>query len=305
MDCLISSTPIHFENLLISPFRPPIKTITLNPRTSKISSLRASSTSNPNPSPNPIVKSVKTAASAAIVLSAASASFLSGRLPARADPVVQETESEAETRTETIEFSSETINSLKALVYQKLEEGEDSEALTILNRLISYQPSTVEWKFLAARILNEMGEANESRKLYEEILAIDPLLFEALFENAVLMDRCGEGEAVIERLEQALEIARSEENEKSARDVRLIMAQIKYLQKNVDEALEDYEELIKEDSKDYRPYFCQGVILSLLERNKEAKEKFAKYKELAPAKFEVDAYLQTSLSRAKIIGTED
>lgn len=150
-----------------------------------------------------------------------------------------------------------------------------------------------------------MGEANESRKLYEDILAIDPLSFEALFENAVLMDRCGEGEAVIERLEQALEIARSGENEKSARDVRLIMAQIKYLQKNVDEALEDYEELIKEDSKDYRPYFCQGAILSLLERNKEAKEKFAKYKELAPEKFEVDAYLQTSLSRAKIFGTED
>jgi len=140
--------------------------------------------------------------------------------------------------------------------------------------------------------------------MHEEILAIDPLLFEALFENAVLMDRCGEGEAVIERLEQALEIARSEQNEKSARDVRLIMAQIKYLQKNVDEALEDYE-LSREDPKDYRPYFCQGVIFSFLYRNKEAKEKFAKYKELAPKKFDVDAYLQTPLSRAKLFGTED
>lgn len=204
-----------------------------------------------------------------------------------------------------VEFSAETISSLRSLVYQKLEQGEDPEALELVKKLISFQPSEIEWKFLAARIYNEMGELTESRKLYEEILEMNPLLFEALFENAVLMDRCGEGEEVINRLEKALEVAKAEKNEKSARDVRLIMAQIKYLQKNVDEALADYDELIGEDGMDYRPYFCQGVIYSFLEKNKEAKERFKKYKELAPKKFEVDAYLQTPLSRLKMGGTEN
>ncbi|XP_039121558.1 protein SLOW GREEN 1, chloroplastic [Dioscorea cayenensis subsp. rotundata] len=196
------------------------------------------------------------------------------------------------------------IGSLRALLYQKLDDGEDTEALTILNHLISAQPDETEWKFLAARLLNEMGEPAESRKLFEEILAVDPLSFEALFENAVLMDRCGEGEAVIERLERALDLARSEQKEKAARDVRLIMAQIQFLQKNVDAALASYEELTKEDPKDYRPYFCQGVIYSMLNRNKEAREKFAKYHELSPKKFEVNGYLQTPLSRVKLFGTE-
>ncbi|KAJ6824155.1 protein SLOW GREEN 1, chloroplastic [Iris pallida] len=91
----------------------------------------------------------------------------------------------------------------------------------------------------------------------------------------------------------------------SARDVKLILAQVKFLQKDVEEALEIYEELVREDPKDYRPWFCQGVIYSLTERNKEAREKFAKYKELVPKKFEVDAYLQSSLSRTKLFGTED
>lgn len=52
----------------------------------------------------------------------------------------------------------------------------------------------------------------------------DPLFFEALFENAVLTDQSGEGEAMIECLEMVLEITRSEQNDKLVRDVRMIMA---------------------------------------------------------------------------------
>uniref|UniRef100_A0A6N2NFK0 Uncharacterized protein n=1 Tax=Salix viminalis TaxID=40686 RepID=A0A6N2NFK0_SALVM len=68
------------------------------------------------------------------------------------------------------------------------------------------------------------------------------LSFEALFENALLMDRLGEGEAVIRRLQEALDIA-EEENK-------------------------------------------------FTDRNEEAKEQFAKYRELSPKKFEVEGYLR-------------
>ena len=69
------------------------------------------------------------------------------------------------------------------------------------------------------------------------------------------MDRCGEGEVVIRRLQEALDIAGEENKVKEARDVRLIVAQIQFLQKNVEEALKSYQELSKEDPKDFRPYF--------------------------------------------------
>jgi len=239
-------------------------------------------------------------------------------LPARAESpsvVAQETPILEEAHTppkdqssplsEFLESNSEAIDALKSLLQQKLEIGEDEEALKILGRLVSAQPSVTEWKFLMARLLNELGNAENARKVFEEILALNPLSFEALFENALVMDRCGEGEAVITRLEEALKIAEEENKAKEARDVRLIMAQIQFLQKNVEGALRSYQELSKEDPNDFRPYFCQGMIYSLLDRNAEAREQFAKYRELSPKKFEVEGYLRTPLSRMKLFGSDE
>ncbi|KAF8378872.1 hypothetical protein HHK36_030221 [Tetracentron sinense] len=155
-----------------------------------------------------------------------------------------------------------------------------------------------------ARLLNEMGEMAEARNVFEEILAVKPLSFKGLFENALLMDRCGEGKAVHQRLEEALKLAEEEQKEKEAHNVRLIMAQIQFLQKNIDEALRSYQELAKEDLKDFQSYFCQGMIYSLLDRNKEDKEQFAKYHELSPKKFKVEGFLQTPLLRMKLFGTD-
>ncbi|KAJ6726130.1 TETRATRICOPEPTIDE REPEAT PROTEIN 5 [Salix purpurea] len=123
-----------------------------------------------------------------------------------------------------------------------------------------------------------MGRAQDARNVFEEILVANPLSFEALFENALLMDRFGEGEAVIRRLQEALDIAEEENKVKEARDVRLIMAQIHFLQKE-----------------------CGGSV----EKNEEAKQQFAKYRELSPKKFEVEGYLRTSLSRMKLFGSNE
>ncbi|KAJ6689462.1 hypothetical protein OIU85_005828, partial [Salix viminalis] len=192
-----------------------------------------------------------------------------------------------------LESNAEAIESLNSLLQQKLENGQDEEALKIVQLLVAAQPEVTEWKFLMARLLNEMGRAQDARNVFEEILVANPLSFEALFENALLMDRLGEGEAVIRRLQEALDIAEEENKVKEARDVRLIMAQIQFLQKNVEEALKSYQELSKEDPKDFRPYVCRGMIYSLLDRNEEAKQQFAKYRELSPKKFEVEGYLRT------------
>ncbi|VVA98095.1 unnamed protein product [Arabis nemorensis] len=203
---------------------------------------------------------------------------------------------------ELLDSTPEAVQTLRSLLQQKLENGEDEEALKLLEQLVAAQPEETEWKFLMARLLGEMGRSENARQVFEEILKRNPLSFEALFENALLMDRSGEGAAVLQRLEDALAIAESENMVKEIRDVRLIIAQIQFLQKNVDEALKSYEELTKEDPKDFRPYFCRGMIYSLLDKNFEAKEQFAKYRELSPKKFEVEGYLRTPLSKMKLFG---
>ncbi|CAN6464157.1 unnamed protein product [Victoria cruziana] len=304
----LNHLPLSPFLLTNSPLRQPAS-ISSTPRFS--TALTISARLNTSPQIRPILRTAGTA-----VLTAA---FLLGRFSlasARADvPPTQRphSPSSAEEKPEAqkpvlekfLDSHPESTAHLKAVVQQKLESGEDAEALSVLQSLVRSQPGEPEWKFLTARLLNEMGRPEESRALFEEILAENPLSFEALFENSILLDRCGEGRAALERLESALSAAKLEAKEKEARDVRFIIAQILFLQKKVEESLASYQELAMEDPKDFRPYFCQGVIYSLLDRNAEAKEQFKKYKELAPRKFEVEGYLQTPLSRMKIFGSDD
>ncbi|KAF9673847.1 hypothetical protein SADUNF_Sadunf10G0066400 [Salix dunnii] len=288
---------------------------------------KASSSSSNDTFKNPLTQTLRNLTKTAILIGVTAS--LAGKfpvLPAKAEtpaaiteqnPTVEEEEegiekhqnqnqSDASTPLEAfLEYNAEAIESLKSLLQQKLEKGQDDEALLILKELVSAQPEVTEWKFLMARLLNEMCRVQDARNVFEEILVANPLSFEALFENAILMDRSGEGEAVIRRLQEALDIAEEENKVKEARDVRLIMAQIQFLQKNVEEALKSYQELSKEDPEDFRPYFCRGMIYSLLDRNAEAKEQFAKYRELSPKKFEVEGYLRTSLSRMKLFGSNE
>ncbi|CAI9275083.1 unnamed protein product [Lactuca saligna] len=267
------------------------------------------------PTNNPFIQSLKLAARA-IVFSATAAVVISKfqQYPAMAEPSIQSVvttepatpeESQENLLPEFLESNSEAISAMKTLLEQKLEAGEDEESLKILKKLVSAQPENIDWKFLMARLLNEMGEVEPARAALEEILTQNPLSFEALFENALLMDSCGEGDAVIKRLEKALEIAEEENKEKEARDVRLIIAQVQFLQKNIDEALRSYDELLSEDPNDFRPYFCKGMIYSLMDKNDEAKVQFAKYRELSPKKFEVEGYIRSPLSRMKLFGTDD
>ncbi|TMW99159.1 hypothetical protein EJD97_002975 [Solanum chilense] len=268
---------------------------------------------NGNSKSNPLISTLKSAGVAVVFAAVALGKFPVGTSLARAEtpPATvmeeqqQEEEEEGSPLTQFLESSPEAIEALKNLLQEKLESGEDEESLKILKKLSSAQPENTEWKFLTARLLNEMGKLEDAREVFEGILSETPLSFEALFENALLMDRCGEGVKVIQRLEEALRLAEEESKVKESRDIRFIMAQVQFLQKNVEEALRSYDELEKEDPKDFRPYFCRGMIYSLLDRNKEAREQFAKYRELSPKKFEVEGYLRTALSRMKLFGTDE
>ncbi|XP_021748803.1 protein SLOW GREEN 1, chloroplastic-like [Chenopodium quinoa] len=292
--------------------------------TANFSSNHSLNPSNGSPKETPFARTLSTAAKTVVLTVAATlmASKLK-EMPAKAEPptpIVEESTVEEQKAvnlseigsgveensplSHLLETNSEFVDNLWSLLQKKLEIGEDEEALKILGKLVEAQPYETEWKFLRARLLSEMGKTQEARDEFEDILALNPLSFEALFENALLMDRCGERDTVIARLEKALSIAMDESKAKEARDVRLIIAQIQFLQKNVDEALKSYDELIKEDSKDFRPYFCKGMIYSLLDRNTEAREQFAKYRELSPKKYEVEGYLRSPLSRMKLFGTD-
>nr|GMD71995.1 protein SLOW GREEN 1, chloroplastic [Ipomoea batatas] len=302
-----SSSTFHFPKTVQKPHS--ISRLSAPCSNNKRLTIRASASSNQNP----LIATLKSAGIAAVFAAVTFGKFHSmplARAEAQAPAVVEEVVEELEENQESplnqfLESSPEAVESLKALLQEKVEAGEDEESLKLLNKLAAAQPENTEWKFMIARLYHKMGKVQESRAVFEEVLSGNPLSFEALFENALLMDRSGEGEKVLERLEEALKVAEEESRAKEARDVKLIMAQMKFLQKNVEGALRSYDELLSEDPSDFRPYFCKGVIYSLLDRNEEAREQFAKYRELSPKKFEVEGYLRSPLSRMKLFGMDE
>lgn len=161
-----------------------------------------------------------------------------------------------------------------------------------MRSLISAQPEQPTWKFQIAKLLNKMGNVKEAGSVYEEILAKDPLSIEALSENLLLLKEEGEIGNMRKRLDGVLKMAEDENKGFEAREVKLIIAQLEFLLDNFEEALKRYEELVREDPNDYRPYFSIGVIYVALDKGNEAREQFNKYRELSGRKFGVEGFLK-------------
>ncbi|KAJ3706874.1 hypothetical protein LUZ61_010579 [Rhynchospora tenuis] len=320
MDFLVGAASIPSNRLLLP-------SISLPLRKSKPLPIIASSSSK---APNPLLRSLRTTITSAVLLTATSAALLSGK--ARADPSApppstietitptsETAESKAETSSETAEANSETSTStlsqmlesneqisdaIRNIIYTKLESSaDDQETLSLLRRVISSRPSEVEWKLLAVKLLSDNREYGEARKILEEVLSKEPLSLEALHEFAVVMHMAKEDSAVYEKLEEAMEIAKGENKEREAREIRFIKAQMLILQRKLEEALKSFEELRDEDPEDYRPYFAQGVVYSLMDKDDEAKKVFRKLKKISGGNFEVETFLQNGMSSIMLFGT--
>ncbi|KAL3502226.1 hypothetical protein ACH5RR_036675 [Cinchona calisaya] len=203
---------------------------------------------------------------------------------------------------------AEAIGNLKTLLQEKLKAGKNRECFEILQKLSSSQPENTEWKFLAARLLNEIGNTQEAievlLRIFMEGGGLSSVL--TLFEVSLLVDFSaleGHKELLEEIIRKSLEGVKEVEQVKEVRFARLFSAQLQFLLNNVDEALRIYEELGRENPSDFRPYFCKGMIYTLLGREKDAREQFAKYRQLSPKKIEVEWYLRTPIRRTRLFLT--
>ncbi|KAL1806878.1 hypothetical protein ACET3Z_029946 [Daucus carota] len=204
--------------------------------------------------------------------------------------MTEEVTSQEETKT----LCSDAIERLKQLLEQRYEARDFEESIRISRELISAQPERVEWKIALATVFKQMGDIEKAFGVLDEVLAENPTEPHALFENAAWMSFEGKEEEALERLDKALKIAKEKNNATEIRDVRLIIAQITFLQKKPDEALKSYNELEKEDPSDIRIVFLKGLLYYCTKRNAEATKQFDKYFELIPNAPPVgDGYMTT------------
>ncbi|XP_059431707.1 uncharacterized protein LOC132165240 isoform X3 [Corylus avellana] len=159
---------------------------------------------------------------------------------------------------------------------------------------------------------------SQEEKMYEELLEKDPRNVEAL--KVVLYGKMRRGktkEAVkyVERLidqepdevEWRLLMALCYETMGQLSKAKRLFEEIlekrplllRALHGELDEALKKFQDLVNENPRDFRPYLCQGIIYSLLDKQKEAAEQFETYRAVVPKEFPQRGFLDDVVLAAK------
>ncbi|XVF15032.1 hypothetical protein REPUB_Repub09cG0114500 [Reevesia pubescens] len=75
---------------------------------------------------------------------------------------------------------------------------------------------------------------------------------------------------------------------------------LRALHGELEEGLKKFQDLVNDNPRDFRPYLCQGIIYSLLDKKKEAAEQFEIYQSLVPEEFPQRGFLDDVVLEAKI-----
>ncbi|KAL1569577.1 protein SLOW GREEN 1, chloroplastic-like [Salvia divinorum] len=191
------------------------------------------------------------------------------------------------------------VEMLKMVVNVKMRRGKSREAVENVEKLIELQPSEMEWRLLHALCYEMMGDLNKAKSLFKNILDQEPLLLRALHGLAMVMHKNQEGEAVFEMLNRALEAARRENKVNEERNIRILVAQTHLIKGDLEEALRKFQALIDENPRDFRPYLCQGIVYSLLNKKKEADERFETFQSLVPQEFPEREFMDDVVQAAR------
>ncbi|XP_020574407.1 protein SLOW GREEN 1, chloroplastic-like [Phalaenopsis equestris] len=191
--------------------------------------------------------------------------------------------------------------SLRALMELKVQAGKFQDAIAAVDRLIQLEPGENELLLLKAHIQSYSGDAEAARQGFEDLLVGDPLLVEA-YHGLVMAQREVDGELneILKRVETALETCKRLKRKEDVRDFKLLIAQIKVIEDKYEEALKIYQELVREEPRDFRPYLCQGIIYTLLRKKEEAEKHFEKYRRLVPREHPYSRYFDDNMIAMKV-----
>ncbi|KAG1339183.1 putative protein SLOW GREEN 1, chloroplastic [Cocos nucifera] len=180
------------------------------------------------------------------------------------------------------------------------------EAIEIVDRLIALEPEERDLPLLKAHFQNYMGDAETAKQGFQEILERDPFCVEA-YHGLVMAASQSESsheelDGILKRVEGAMEMCKKAKKKEDLRDFKLLVAQIRVIEGKYEEALKIYDELVKEEPRDFRPYLCQGIIYTLLRKKDEAEKHFQKYRRLVPKGHPYARYFEENMMAMKIFG---
>lgn len=171
------------------------------------------------------------------------------------------------------------VESLKNLMELKIKEKKVPEAIAILEKLIQIEPEDLDWRLLRCHMHVYQENLELAELGFKEIISKDPLRVEAYHGLLMVASQYDSGLEEIEKLiKKGMELAEGEK----LRDFKLLYAQIRVIEGDYSESMKIYDELLEENSKDFRPYLCKGIIYTVLAERDEADKCFKKYRDVVP-----------------------
>ncbi|KAI3683764.1 hypothetical protein L1987_84279 [Smallanthus sonchifolius] len=216
-----------------------------------------------------------------------------------------ELQEEEKTLEQHVSSHPDDIKALKTLMEVKIKIGKVHEAIGILNQLIDLEPEDSEWQLLKYNLHSYSGDHESAKLGFEQIITKDPLRVEA-YHGLVMAASANESESPAEltsvkkRILEAIEICKKQKQKDEIRDFKLLLAQINVIQSEYNDAIKIYQELVKEEPRDFRPYLCQGIIYTLLGKNDDAEKNFDKYRRLVPKGHPYTRYFDDNMVATKV-----
>ncbi|KAB2058034.1 hypothetical protein ES319_A11G207900v1 [Gossypium barbadense] len=163
----------------------------------------------------------------------------------------------------------------------------------------------------------QKGKSEEEER-YEKILEKEPRNVDALKVLLYGKIRRGKTQEAVECVEKLIDIEPDEvewrllqalcyemmgQLSKAKRLFKEILEEIPLLLRalhgELEEGMKKFQDLINDNPRDFRPYLCQGIIYSLLDKKKEAAEQFEIYQSLVPEEFPQRRFLDDVVLEAK------
>ncbi|KAI4300159.1 hypothetical protein L6164_033568 [Bauhinia variegata] len=192
------------------------------------------------------------------------------------------------------------VEALRSLMEVKIRRRKLEEAIRVANRLIELEPDESEWPLLKAHMYIYNGGFESAIKEFEDILKKDPYRVEA-YHGLVVATSESDGplQDLLKRIEMAMEFCKKQKSIEHVRDFKLLIAQTKVMEGDYFDALKAYQELVKEEPRDFRPYLGQGILYTLLRKNDEAEKQFEKFRKLVPKNHPYTEFFEENMFPAK------
>ncbi|CAA0398009.1 unnamed protein product [Arabidopsis thaliana] len=189
-----------------------------------------------------------------------------------------------------LENEPENMEAMKAVVYKKMRRGKNEDAVKYVEKLMKLEPHEVEWKLLEALCYETMGELSKAKRLYKDILKEQPLLIRALHGLAMVMHKTHDT-SVFDMLIEAMEVARQGNRVTEERNIQVLIGQMHIVEGQFEEGLKIFQQMVNDNPRDFRPYLCQGIVYSLMDKKEEAAQQFEIYWSLVPEEFPQKGFL--------------